>query len=133
MSYVVLCAPMQLTRCRSERLDGLPPEASDLKFGNDVYHIRFDDRVSRPIYGHRYNFFLKDAVEDVPEYVVHWEPFVQYVLVALYRDPLCGTDTSTPLAGSPRSTTSSRFTRRSSTRCLRNFRAMMNSNPCCSA
>ena len=32
-----------------------------------------------PLYGHRYRFFLKDAVEDVPEYVVQWGPFVRCV------------------------------------------------------
>jgi len=31
------------------------------------------------VFGHRYWFFLKDAVEDVPEYLVHWESFVQCV------------------------------------------------------
>ena len=61
------------------RLDGLPPDTAELMFGNSVYHIKFDQRDSKPIYGHRYSFFLHDAVDDVPEYVVHWEPFVQYV------------------------------------------------------
>ena len=59
------------------RLDQVPAEASDLSFGNSVYSIKFESRESRPLYGHRYSFFLQDAVEDVPEYVVHWEPFVQ--------------------------------------------------------
>ena len=59
------------------RLDQIPAEASDLSFGNSVYSIKFESRESRPLYGHRYSFFLQDAVEDVPEYIVHWEPFVQ--------------------------------------------------------
>ncbi|KAI0060810.1 guanine-N(7)-methyltransferase [Artomyces pyxidatus] len=59
------------------RLDSLPPDAQELEWGNSVYKIRFDERESRPIYGHRYSFFLRDAVEDVPEYVVRWENFVQ--------------------------------------------------------
>jgi mRNA (guanine-N7-)-methyltransferase len=59
------------------RLDQIPAEASDLSFGNSVYSIKFESREPRPLYGHRYSFFLQDAVEDVPEYVVHWEPFVQ--------------------------------------------------------
>jgi mRNA (guanine-N7-)-methyltransferase len=27
------------------------------------------------MYGHAYRFFLEDAVEDVPEYIVNWENF----------------------------------------------------------
>ncbi|KAI0318351.1 mRNA capping enzyme-domain-containing protein [Amylostereum chailletii] len=72
-----------------ERLDALPADTEELMFGNEVYHIKFDDRENRPIYGHRYSFFLKDAVEDVPEYVVHWESFVQlaaeYHLHPIYK------------------------------------------------
>lgn len=57
-----------------ERLDELPPDATDLSWGNNVYSIRFDNRIKRT-YGQRYSFFLKDAVDDVPEYVVHWNNF----------------------------------------------------------
>ncbi|CDO74870.1 hypothetical protein BN946_scf185004.g20 [Trametes cinnabarina] len=60
-----------------EQLDALPPDTQDLSWGNKVYRIRFEDRRNRPIFGHRYWFYLKDAVDDVPEYVVHWENFVQ--------------------------------------------------------
>lgn len=71
------------------RLDQIPAEASDLSFGNSVYSIKFESREPRPLYGHRYSFFLQDAVEDVPEYVVHWEPFVQlaaeYGLHPIYK------------------------------------------------
>lgn len=66
-----------------EQLDAVPPDAEELSFGNSVYKIRFDQREPRPIYGHRYWFFLKDAVEDVPEYLVHWDNFVQ--LASQYR------------------------------------------------
>ncbi len=60
------------------RLDQVPADASELSFGNSVYSIKFESRELRPPpYGHRYSFFLQDAVEDVPEYVVHWDPFVQ--------------------------------------------------------
>jgi mRNA (guanine-N7-)-methyltransferase len=59
-----------------ERLDALPLSAADLSFGNSVYRIRFEDRQSRPLFGHRYHFFLRDAVEDVPEYIVDWDNFV---------------------------------------------------------
>ncbi|KAI0792933.1 mRNA capping enzyme-domain-containing protein [Abortiporus biennis] len=60
-----------------EQLDALPEDATDLSFGNSVYKIRFENRKDRPVYGDRYFFYLKDAVDDVPEYVVHWDHFVQ--------------------------------------------------------
>ncbi|KAG8217459.1 mRNA capping enzyme-domain-containing protein, partial [Butyriboletus roseoflavus] len=73
-----------------ERLDALPPSATDLSFGNAVYRIRFEDRQSRPLFGHRYYFFLKDAVEDVPEYIVDWDNFVglaaEYSLHPIYKE-----------------------------------------------
>ncbi|THG97181.1 hypothetical protein EW026_g4772 [Hermanssonia centrifuga] len=59
-----------------ERLDAVPKGAQELTFGNNVYQIRFEERDHRPIYGNRYWFYLKDAVDDVPEYVVHWSNFV---------------------------------------------------------
>ncbi|VDB99979.1 unnamed protein product, partial [Peniophora sp. CBMAI 1063] len=47
------------------------------------------EREGWPLYGHRYRFFLKDAVEDVPEYVVQWGPFVrlaaEYGLHPIYK------------------------------------------------
>ena len=69
--------------CR-ERLDDLPEDAEDLSFGNSVYKIRFDNRRERPMFGHRYWFYLKDAVDDVPEYIVHWDNFVRCVFLALH-------------------------------------------------
>lgn len=72
-----------------EQLDAIPPNQKDLSFGNDVYTIRFEERDNRPVFGHKYSFFLKDAVEDVPEYVVRWDNFVQmasdYKLDLLYK------------------------------------------------
>lgn len=62
--------------CR-EHLDELPADTDDLSFGNSVYKIRFENRDSKPMFGHKYWFFLQDAVENVPEYVVRWENFVQ--------------------------------------------------------
>lgn len=59
------------------RLDQIPADSPELSFGNSVYSIKFESREPRPLYGHRYSFFLQDAVEDVPEYVVHWDAFVQ--------------------------------------------------------
>jgi mRNA (guanine-N7-)-methyltransferase len=61
------------------RLDQMPADAPGLSFGNSVYSIKFESREPRPLYGHRYSFFLQDAVEDVPEYLVHWEHFAQCV------------------------------------------------------
>ena len=62
--------------CR-DRLDALPPDAEELAWGNSVYKIRFEERRKRSLYGDRYWFYLKDAVEDVPEYIVHWENLVK--------------------------------------------------------
>ena len=60
-----------------ERLDALPPDAEELSFGNPVYKVRFEERESRPVFGHKYWFYLQDAVENVPEYIVPWEIFVE--------------------------------------------------------
>lgn len=74
-----------MTKKNRSQLDALPEDQdpSDLSIGNKVYRIRFDDRERRPAFGMRYFFFLQDAVEDVPEYVVHWDKFVQSVFVFL--------------------------------------------------
>ncbi|KIM60598.1 hypothetical protein SCLCIDRAFT_123823 [Scleroderma citrinum Foug A] len=73
-----------------ERLDALPPSVQDLSFGNSVYSIRFEDRQSRPLFGHRYYFWLNDAVDNVPEYIVHWNNFVslaaEYSLYPTYKE-----------------------------------------------
>ncbi|KAI9742979.1 MAG: mRNA cap guanine-N7 methyltransferase [Claussenomyces sp. TS43310] len=50
------------------------------EWGNDIYRVRFsdktpDDGIFRPPFGWKYNFFLHEAVEEVPEYVVPWEAF----------------------------------------------------------
>lgn len=46
-------------------------------WGNSVYRITFDSAEGeRPVYGDRYQFFLQDAVDDVPEYVVRWDNFL---------------------------------------------------------
>ncbi|PFH52378.1 hypothetical protein AMATHDRAFT_74175 [Amanita thiersii Skay4041] len=73
-----------------EQLDALPPDAEELSFGNSVYKITFEKRHPRPMFGHKYWFFLQDAVENVPEYIVHWENFVQmaaeYKLYPIYKE-----------------------------------------------
>ncbi|KAF7338460.1 mRNA cap guanine-N7 methyltransferase [Mycena venus] len=60
-----------------QNLEGVPPDAPDLTFGNEVYKIRFEDRKHTPLFGHKYWFYLQDAVENVPEYIVKWDNFVQ--------------------------------------------------------
>ncbi|OIW24912.1 guanine-N(7)-methyltransferase [Coniochaeta ligniaria NRRL 30616] len=50
------------------------------EWGNDIYHVRFpgktpEDGIFRPPFGWKYSFFLHEAVEEVPEYVVPWEAF----------------------------------------------------------
>lgn len=74
-----------------KRLLSLPPDAPP-RFGNSVYTIEFDDRrpkEERPLFGDRYSFFLTDAVENVPEYVVVWEHFLrlagEYGLRPVYK------------------------------------------------
>ncbi|KAK6073416.1 mRNA cap methyltransferase [Seiridium cupressi] len=50
------------------------------EWGNSLYRVRFPgktpaDGIFRPPFGWKYNFFLDEAVEEVPEYVVPWEAF----------------------------------------------------------
>ena len=66
-------------RRRSEHLSDPPDPANPLVFGNAVYSVKFDEREWPSAYGHRYTFFLQDAVEEVPEYVVYWDNFVTCV------------------------------------------------------
>lgn len=69
-----------------EHLDAIPQDAEELSFGNSVYKITFEDR-ERPVFGHKYWFFLQDAVENVPEYVVRWDNFVQCVVHSFIITP----------------------------------------------
>ncbi|KKA26382.1 hypothetical protein TD95_001399 [Thielaviopsis punctulata] len=60
--------------------DGEVEEEKTAEWGNSIYRIRFptktpDDGIFRPAFGWKYNFFLDEAVEEVPEYVVPWEAF----------------------------------------------------------
>ncbi|KIR55441.1 mRNA cap guanine-N7 methyltransferase [Cryptococcus gattii Ru294] len=59
-----------------ERLNELPEHDEELRFGNSCYSIQFRERQHKGVYGHDYRFYLTDAVEDVPEYLVDWENFV---------------------------------------------------------
>ncbi|GJN88805.1 hypothetical protein Rhopal_001776-T1 [Rhodotorula paludigena] len=59
-----------------DHLDNNTEAEDPLAFGNAVYSVKFDAREWPSPYGHRYTFFLQDAVEEVPEYVVYWDNFV---------------------------------------------------------
>ncbi|WWC60216.1 uncharacterized protein I303_102782 [Kwoniella dejecticola CBS 10117] len=73
------------------KLNELPEDDPELKFGNSCYFVQFSERRHKGIYGHQYRFFLTDAVEDVPEYVVDWDNFVnlamEYKLRLVYKKP----------------------------------------------
>lgn len=61
-----------------EREEGQADNA--LEWGNSIYRVRFpgstpEDGVFRPAYGWKYNYFMEEAVEEIPEYVVPWEKF----------------------------------------------------------
>ncbi|WVR03912.1 hypothetical protein IAU60_000911 [Kwoniella sp. DSM 27419] len=74
-----------------EKLNALPEDDEELRFGNSCYYVQFAERRHKGIYGHQYHFFLTDAVEDVPEYVVDWENFealaMEYRLRLVYKKP----------------------------------------------
>jgi len=47
------------------------------RFGNEYYSVEFeDDSCKFPHYGAKYTFELQDAIEGVPEFLVHWETLV---------------------------------------------------------
>ncbi|WVW80041.1 hypothetical protein I302_102014 [Kwoniella bestiolae CBS 10118] len=73
------------------KLNELPEDDEELRFGNSCYYVQFSERKHKGIYGHQYRFFLMDAVEDVPEYIVDWENFVslamEYRLRLIYKKP----------------------------------------------
>lgn len=52
-----------------------------MSFGNSKYRVEFSQR-ERPDangFGHKYTFWLEDAVDSVPEYVIEWSQLVEYV------------------------------------------------------
>ncbi|KAL2134427.1 hypothetical protein VTI74DRAFT_199 [Chaetomium olivicolor] len=68
----------ELAPTDSDREEGEAEETAS--WGNDIYSVRFPgatpaDGIFRPPFGWKYNFFLHEAVEEVPEYVVPWEAF----------------------------------------------------------
>lgn len=64
--------------------DGEVEEVTRAQWGNDIYRVQFpgatpEDGIFRPPFGWKYSYFMKEAVEEVPEYVVPWEAFRAYV------------------------------------------------------
>ena len=58
-------------------------ESKVAEWGNSIYRVRFPgdtpkDGIFRPPYGWKYSYFLEEAVEEIPEYVVPWEAFRAY-------------------------------------------------------
>lgn len=50
------------------------------EWGNSIYRVRFpgktpEDGVFRPPFGWKYTYYMEEAVEGIPEYVVPWEAF----------------------------------------------------------
>lgn len=64
--HFVCTVPDADVLCR--RLLAAPPPART--FGNGIYRVTFDSRTEFPAFGARYHFFLAEAVEDLPEYLV---------------------------------------------------------------
>ncbi|RAK73104.1 mRNA (guanine-N7)-methyltransferase [Aspergillus fijiensis CBS 313.89] len=71
-------------------------DTTKVEWGNSIYRVRFpgdtpEDGIFRPPFGWRYNYFMQEAVEEVPEYVVPWEAFraltEEYNLELQYRKP----------------------------------------------
>ena len=65
-------------------------EVEDLvvpEWGNSIYRVRFpgkapEDGVFRPPFGWKYSYFMEEAVEEIPEYVVPWEAFRAFVILS---------------------------------------------------
>ncbi|KAB8345979.1 hypothetical protein FH972_023031 [Carpinus fangiana] len=80
----------------SETNGAATPGAKSIEWGNSIYRVKFPgnapkDGVFRPMFGWKYFFFLEEAVEEVPEYVVPWEGFralaLEYDLELRYQKP----------------------------------------------
>ena len=64
------------------------PEPAVAEWGNSIYRVRFPgetpkDGIFRPPYGWKYSYFMEEAVEEIPEYVVPWEAFRACVISPL--------------------------------------------------
>ncbi|KAK2761750.1 mRNA cap guanine-N7 methyltransferase [Arachnomyces sp. PD_36] len=81
----------------SQHEDGEVDDAPSVpEWGNSIYRVRFpgdtpEDGIFRPAFGWKYSYFMEEAVEEVPEYVVPWEAFraltEDYNLELQYRKP----------------------------------------------
>ncbi|KAF9889412.1 mRNA cap guanine-N7 methyltransferase [Aspergillus nanangensis] len=80
----------------AEPEDGEVEEDGKMEWGNSIYRVRFpgqtpEDGIFRPPFGWRYSYFMEEAVEEIPEYVVPWEAFraltEDYNLELQYRKP----------------------------------------------
>ncbi|KAL1617977.1 mRNA cap guanine-N7 methyltransferase [Diplodia seriata] len=80
----------------AEKEEGELPKDESVEWGNSIYRVKFPgktpaDGVFRPPFGWKYFYFLEEAVESVPEYVVPWEAFralaEDYNLELQYRKP----------------------------------------------
>jgi len=70
---------------KEEPAAAAPDEEGEIKeegfqWGNSIYTVKFPgktpkDGIFRPPFGWKYFYFLEEAVEQVPEYVVPWEAF----------------------------------------------------------
>ncbi|PKY03189.1 mRNA cap guanine-N7 methyltransferase [Aspergillus campestris IBT 28561] len=80
----------------AEPEDGEVKEEFKTEWGNSIYRVRFpgetpEDGIFRPPFGWKYSYFMQEAVEEIPEYVVPWEAFraltEDYNLELQYRKP----------------------------------------------
>ncbi|GFF72197.1 mRNA cap guanine-N7 methyltransferase [Aspergillus udagawae] len=89
-------------QAKKEKTDETPEDGEveeddgKVEWGNQIYRVRFpattpEDGIFRPPFGWRYSYFMEEAVEEVPEYVVPWEAFraltEDYNLELQYRKP----------------------------------------------
>ncbi|KAJ3035850.1 mRNA cap guanine-N7 methyltransferase [Rhizophlyctis rosea] len=51
--------------------------AEGLTFGNSILTITFDQKDEYPMFGHRYFFELKDAIDNCPEYLLYFPKLVE--------------------------------------------------------
>ncbi|KAJ1569517.1 mRNA cap guanine-N7 methyltransferase [Cladochytrium tenue] len=51
--------------------------ADGLRFGNSIYSVTFEQKTEYPIFGHRYNFELADAIDDCPEYLFNFPTMIE--------------------------------------------------------
>ncbi|EEQ27613.1 mRNA cap methyltransferase [Microsporum canis CBS 113480] len=71
-------------RAAEEPEDGEVEDSTDaVEWGNSIYRVRFpgktpEDGIFRPAFGWKYFYFMEEAVEEIPEYVVPWEAFRAY-------------------------------------------------------